>query len=348
MPLHSSPQSGHVIQDETTPLTARAALNFTGAGVTATDNAGTGATDVSISGAGVSDASTSVKGVTKVSVAPVSASLPIAVGDNDKRVQPQVSGTAAGNLGTAQTVDFTSVAQEIWLIGVLNGNLAVTVSNPVAGSRLKVIAPQDATGSRTLTVAGQAITIPPGASGSATPGVAMVTVDWVDATNFRVESAGVYTESDPLAILKSLVDAAGDLIVGSADNTVVRLAKGGSGTALTVDSTGALAWGGPATLTANAQTGTSYTLVLADAGKLVTVSNAATHTLTVPTNASVAFPVGTVVNVARIGAGAVNLAAAGGVTVNSPGAVLGLRAQYSQATLVKTATDTWLLGGDIA
>lgn len=292
---------------------------------------------------GVSDASTTVKGVTKLATAPAVSNAPIAVGDNDKRIQPQVTGTAAGNLGTAQTITFTG-AEEQWLVGVLNGNLAVTVSNPVAGSRLKVLAVQDGTGSRTLTVAGQAVTIPT----TATTGLAMVTVDWVDTTNFRVESAGVYTETDPNAVLKSLVDAAGDLIVGSADNTVVRFAKGGNGTALIVDSTGALAWGGPATLTANAQTGTSYTLVLADAGKLVTVSNAATHTLTVPTNASVAFPVGTVVNVARIGAGAVNLAAAGGVTVNSPGAVLGLRAQYSQATLVKTATDTWLLGGDIA
>jgi hypothetical protein len=297
---------------------------------------------------GVGDASTTVKGVTKMSVAPVSSTAPISVGDNDKRVQPQQDGTVAGNLGTTQTVDFTSIAQRRWLIGVLNGNLAVTASNPVFGSELAVLAPQDATGGRTLTVNGQPVAIPSSGSGAAVPGVAIVLLRWVDATNFRAESAGVYTESDPLAILKSLVDAAGDLIVGSADNTVVRLAKGGNGTALIVDSTGALAWGGPATLTANAQTGTSYTLVLADAGKLVTVSNAATHTLTVPTNASVAFPVGTVVNVARIGAGAVNLAAAGGVTVNSPGAVLGLRAQYSQATLVKTATDTWLLGGDIA
>jgi hypothetical protein len=73
------------------------------------------------------------------------------------------------------------------------------------------------------------------------------------------------------------------------------------------------------TVTVNAQTGTTYTLVLGDASELVTVSNASTHTLTVPTNASVAFATGTVINVARIGAGAVNLAAAGGVTINSPG-----------------------------
>lgn len=101
-------------------------------------------------------------------------------------------------------------------------------------------------------------------------------------------------------------------------------------------------------VTLNAQTGTSYTLVLTDAGKLVTVSNAATHTLTVPLNSSVAYPTGTVINVARLGAGAVNVAATGGVTISSPGAVLGLRAQYSQATLIKTAADTWLLAGDIA
>lgn len=97
----------------------------------------------------------------------------------------------------------------------------------------------------------------------------------------------------------------------------------------------------------NTQGGTDYTLVAGDAGKLVTVSNAATRTLTIPTNASVGFAVGTIINVARLGAGAVNIAAEAGVTINSPGGALGLRVQYSQATLVKTGTNVWLLAGDI-
>lgn len=99
--------------------------------------------------------------------------------------------------------------------------------------------------------------------------------------------------------------------------------------------------------TINAQTGTSYTTVLGDASKLVTLSNASAITLTIPTNSSVAYPVGTKIDLAQIGAGQVTVAGAGGVTVNaSP--TLKFRAQYSAATCIKTGTDTWLLVGDLA
>lgn len=99
--------------------------------------------------------------------------------------------------------------------------------------------------------------------------------------------------------------------------------------------------------TLNAQTGTTYTLVLTDASKLVTLSNASAITMTVPPNSSVAFPVGTSIDLASIGAGITTVAQGAGVTVNStPG--LKLRAQYSGGTLVKTATDTWLLFGDLS
>lgn len=94
----------------------------------------------------------------------------------------------------------------------------------------------------------------------------------------------------------------------------------------------------------NAQTD-SYTLVAGDAGKLVTMNKGTANNLTVPTNASVAFPVGTCIDVAQIGAGQTTVVAAGGVTINAtPG--LKMRAQYSGASLIKTATDTWLLFGD--
>jgi hypothetical protein len=97
----------------------------------------------------------------------------------------------------------------------------------------------------------------------------------------------------------------------------------------------------------NAQTGTAYTLVLGDAGKLVTLTNAAAVTLTVPTNATVAFPVGTEIDLAQLGAGQVTVVGDTGVTVNgSPG--LKIAAQYGAATLTKIATDTWLLVGQLA
>jgi len=98
-------------------------------------------------------------------------------------------------------------------------------------------------------------------------------------------------------------------------------------------------------LTLNAQTGTAYTLVLTDKNKLVTLSNASAITLTVPTNASVAFPTGSQINIQTIGAGAVSVVGDTGVTVNGTGT--GLRAQWSAATLVKSATNTWTLIGDL-
>jgi hypothetical protein len=99
-------------------------------------------------------------------------------------------------------------------------------------------------------------------------------------------------------------------------------------------------------VTLNAQTGTTYTLVLTDNGRLVTLSNAAAITLTVPTNASVAFATGAVINIQQIGAGQVTVAGAGGVTVTGTGTKL--RTQYSAAALVKTGTDSWTLIGDLS
>lgn len=97
----------------------------------------------------------------------------------------------------------------------------------------------------------------------------------------------------------------------------------------------------------NPQTGTTYTLVLTDAGKMVTLSNASSITLTIPTNASVAFPVNTRIDLLQYGAGQVTVAGAG-VTINSSGSKKKLSGQYSGASLWKKATDTWVLIGDIA
>jgi hypothetical protein len=91
----------------------------------------------------------------------------------------------------------------------------------------------------------------------------------------------------------------------------------------------------------NAQTGTSYTLVLTDAGKQVTMTNAAASTLTVPPNASVAFAVGVRIQVIQLGAGAVTLTAGLGVTISSLATSLAM-AQYQVATLIKTDTNIWV------
>jgi hypothetical protein len=107
-------------------------------------------------------------------------------------------------------------------------------------------------------------------------------------------------------------------------------------------------------LTVNAQTGTTYTFVLTDSNNtLVTASNASAQTYSIPTNASVAFPIGAQINIIAIGAGQVtiNAVTSGTTTVLSNGATAAapkLRVQYSSATLVKVATDAWYVIGDIA
>lgn len=107
-------------------------------------------------------------------------------------------------------------------------------------------------------------------------------------------------------------------------------------------------------LSINANTATTYTFVLADNGKLVTSNNASAQTLSIPTNASVAFPVGTQINVAWItGAGQPTIQAvtSGTTTVLSTGATSTapkLRVVNAVASCIKIATDTWLVTGDVA
>ena len=107
-------------------------------------------------------------------------------------------------------------------------------------------------------------------------------------------------------------------------------------------------------LTIDAKTGTTYTFVLADANnELITASNASAQTYSIPTNASVAFPIGCQINLIQIGAGQVtiNAVTSGTTSVLSTGATAAapkLRAQYSVATLIKAGTDLWYVTGDIA
>ncbi len=101
------------------------------------------------------------------------------------------------------------------------------------------------------------------------------------------------------------------------------------------------------------QTGTTYTTVLNDNGQVITMDNASANTLSIPTNASVAYPVGTQINVLQIGVGQTTIQAvtSGTTTILSTGATAAapkIRARYGMATCIKAATDTWYVVGDIA
>ena len=103
------------------------------------------------------------------------------------------------------------------------------------------------------------------------------------------------------------------------------------------------------TLTLNAQTGTTYTLVAGDAAlKLVTLSNASAITLTVPPSV---FAVGEQINIAQTGAGQVTFAQGAGVTIVSTGATASapkISKQYAAATVICTASNTFLIVGALA
>jgi hypothetical protein len=102
----------------------------------------------------------------------------------------------------------------------------------------------------------------------------------------------------------------------------------------------------------NAQTGTTYTFAASDSfNTLVTLSNASAIAVTIPTNATTAFPVGTVLNFAQTGAGQATVSGASGVTLTSVGATAATpktRVQYSAGSAIQTSANNWLVIGDIA
>jgi len=102
------------------------------------------------------------------------------------------------------------------------------------------------------------------------------------------------------------------------------------------------------TLAFNAQTGTTYTLVDADLGKLVTTSNASAVTVTIPPSV---FATGNIINVQSIGVGLTSFAEGAGVTITSTGASASapiLRARYSAASIICTGSNTFTIVGDLS
>ena len=138
--------------------------------------------------------------------------------------------------------------------------------------------------------------------------------------------------------------------VNAYNNKIINLANGSS--AQDAVAYGQLANYVPVAASINAQTGTTFTPALGDATTFVTLNNASAIALTIPTNASVGYAIGTKLNFIQIGAGQVTISAVtpATTTINSTGATSAspkLRTQNSSATAIKTATDTWYVVGDI-
>jgi hypothetical protein len=123
--------------------------------------------------------------------------------------------------------------------------------------------------------------------------------------------------------------------------------------AATGDVLSAAMYNGLVAFTVNAQTGTTYTTQLSDSYQvLVSMSNASANDLKIPTNASVAHPIGTVITLLNIGAGTTTISAvsSGTTTILSAGTVTAqpTLGQYKSAACIKTGTDTWYIVGGIA
>ena len=96
----------------------------------------------------------------------------------------------------------------------------------------------------------------------------------------------------------------------------------------------------------NTQTSTPYSLVLSDASKNVRMNLAGVNTVNVPLNSSVAFPVGTLIQITQSGAGLTTVDGAAGVTVNGvSGGTVDCQGQYKPVTLQKVGTDEWEVYG---
>ena len=198
-----------------------------------------------------------------------------------------------------------------------------------------------------------------------TYGNLVTTADSGTVTSTMIADGTILNEdinaSAAIALSKLATSTAGNIIVYNASGVPTSVTETGdvtiSDTGVTAIATGvivnadisataAIDLGKIADVSTNAQSA-SYTLVLADKNKIVEMGVGSANNLTVPLNASVAFPVGSQINILQTGSGQTTIVATGGVTINaSPG--LKMRAQWSYATLVKRAENTWVLVGDIS
>lgn len=129
-------------------------------------------------------------------------------------------------------------------------------------------------------------------------------------------------------------------------NRILKIGNGATAwAALSGLSFGAITDADVAAVAPNDQTGTTYTYVLADKHRLVTGNNASAQTHTIPPNSSVAFPLGTALQLYQKGAGQITIAAGAGVTIRTPhGAKTNV--QYAVVTMIQVLADVWVITGD--
>lgn len=162
------------------------------------------------------------------------------------------------------------------------------------------------------------------------------------------DGGGGLSEAEVQALIDADIAALVDTAPGTLDTLNELAAALGDDANFATTVTNSLAAKAPLTKAIVADTGVAYTPVLTDAGKVVTLDDAAAIALTLPQDSDVAFPVGTEITFLQIGAGQVTASAGTGATLNSPGPTNKFRAQYSAVTAFKRAANTWVIMGDLA
>jgi hypothetical protein len=290
---------------------------------------------------------------------------------------PDANGTVAlaENVAALSGATFTGAVSGTDL--TLSGNLTVNGTTTNINSTNLVVEDKnivlaDVTSPTDTTADGGGITL---------KGATDKTLNWVDATDawtssedFNLLTGKVYEIAGTPVLSASTLGAGvtassltsvGTITSGTWNGTTIAVANGGTG--ITSFGTGVATFlGTPSSanfasmITDEIGTGNvllsdmatsaqsaSYTLVLADKAKVVEMSVGSANNLTVPLNATVAFPVGTQIHMVQTGAGQTTVVATGGVTINSA-TTLKIRAQWGAATLIKRAENTWVLVGDLA
>lgn len=95
----------------------------------------------------------------------------------------------------------------------------------------------------------------------------------------------------------------------------------------------------------NSQTVSSYILQLSDSGKLITMNNSSENAIVIPLESSVSFPIGSKIDITQIGSGTSSVTFVSGVTLNSDSNKKTINARWAAASLVKIASDSWILIG---
>jgi hypothetical protein len=255
--------------------------------------------------------------------------------------------SACGVTGSGNTVLATSPTLVTPTLGVAAATTInkVAFTAPATGSTLTIADGKTFTSSNTLTLAGT-----DGSTLNIGTGGTLGTAAYTAASAYEV----------PLTFSTGLTRSTNTITVNTSQNiaTLSNLTtngfvktSGGAGT-LGVQTSPIPSSDIGGTRTINAQTGTTYTFVLADGSgaggyPLVTGANAAAQTFTVPPNSSVAYPTGTQIDVCQTGAGKLTLAQGAGVTINSLSGNKAIGGQYVCVSLVTTATDVWLLTGNL-